>query len=142
MVSRLIYGNTYVLKERDNRGVANQMHVLDPCLVTPLVAESGDVYYRLGNDNLAQVRGVDVVAPASEIAHDRIRPLWHPLVGVSPLYAAALAGTQGIAIQTNSSTFFSNMSRPSGILSTPSAISNEQARNIKEVWETGLWRGE
>jgi phage portal protein BeeE len=31
-----------------------------------------------------------VIVPAREIIHDRFNCLFHPLVGISPLYAAAL----------------------------------------------------
>jgi len=40
VLSRLRYGNTYVLKERDERGVVVKLYVLDPCRVKPLVSDS------------------------------------------------------------------------------------------------------
>jgi hypothetical protein len=49
--SKLIHGNTYVLKGRDNR-VVNSLHVLDPSLVTVLVAPDSSVFrvaYRLSS---------------------------------------------------------------------------------------------
>jgi len=141
MVSRLLYGNTYVLKERDNRGMVSAMHVLDPHLVMPLVTPEGDVFYRLTRDWLAGIDEGGIVVPASEMMHDRITPFWHPLVGVGPLYAAAMAGTQGINIQQNSSKFFANMSRPSGILIAPGAISKEQMTAIKEAWDANYGSG-
>ena len=51
--SKLIHGNTYVLKERDQRGVVMALYVLDPTKVTPLVATNGDVYYQLKRDDLS-----------------------------------------------------------------------------------------
>src|SRR5678816_2207103 len=39
LVSKLLYGNVYVLKERDNRNVVVALYILDPKLVTPLVAQ-------------------------------------------------------------------------------------------------------
>ena len=94
IVSKLSFGNTYVLKERDARAVVTAMHVLDPQRVTPLIAPDGAVYYELRRDELGGVpanrdqpdRGV--VVPASEIIHDLMVPLFHPLVGVSPMRAA------------------------------------------------------
>lgn len=138
MISRLVWGNVYVLKERDLRGVVNGLHILDACRVTPLVAPNGEVFYRLGTDYLAGLDGEGdwIGVPASEIIHDRVSPLWHPLVGVAPLYAAALAGTLGLSIQNNATTFFGNASRPSGILQTPLAIDKAQATTIKEEWQT------
>jgi len=136
IASKLINGNTYVLKARDGSGRVNAKYILDPCRVTPLVAENGEVFYRLGTDHLAELRQDDIVAPASEIIHDRMCCLWHPLVGVPPLYAAALAGTGGLAIANNSATFFGNGSRPSGILTTPMHIKQSDAIALKDSWES------
>ena len=134
MVSKLLHGNTYVLKERDDRGVVTSLYVLDPTRVQVLVAPDGSVFYDVGGDNLSGVP-VQIRVPASEIIHDINVPLFHPLCGVSPLVAAALPVTQGLNIQTNSSLFFANGSRPGGILSAPGPITNEQARQMKHEWE-------
>ncbi|AXC50057.1 phage portal protein [Paracoccus suum] len=135
MLSKLSTGNVYVLKRRDNRAVVTALHVLDPRRVTPLVTDTGDVYYQLAADNLAGQEG-DVVVPASEIIHDRMNTIYHPLVGTSPIHAAGLAAMQGIRIQTNSTNFFANGARPSGILTAPGAISDETAQRLKEHWES------
>lgn len=134
ITSKLIHGNTYVLKERDGRGVVVAMYVLDPTRVRPLVAEDGAIFYQINADLLA---GVDnsVTIPASEIIHDTMVCLYHPLCGVSPLTAAALAAAQGLAIQNNSSKFFQNGSNPGGILTAPGSISDEVAKRLKDYWE-------
>lgn len=134
VVSKLTYGNTYVLKIRDGRRVVTDLYVLDPQRVTPLVSESGDVYYRLAADPLSRV-GSAIDLPASEIIHDRMTPIWHPLVGVSPIYACGMAATMGNKIQGNSSTFFANMSAPSGMLSAPGKITDEVAARLKRTFE-------
>jgi HK97 family phage portal protein len=141
--SKLIAGNAYVLVERDNRGgdgrgVPVAMYVLDPLNVRVYISDAGDVFYGLGKDPLAGVTHEDVVVPASEIIHDRGICLWHPLVGVSPLYAAALAAQQGRAIQSNSQQFFANMSRPSGLLVSPQKIAADQAAELKRQWDEGF----
>lgn len=135
IISKLQYGNTYVLKERDNRNVVVRMHVLDPKLVTVLVADNGDVYYQLSNDRLAGLEEGSVTVPATEIVHDRFNCLFHPLVGISPIFAAGLAATQGLSIQKDSTSFFENGARPGGILQAPGAISNETASRLKEYWD-------
>jgi len=133
--SKLISGNSYGLKQRDQRGVVTSIYLLDPCRVLPLVAEDGSIYYQLSNDNLNRV-GDGVTVPASEIIHDRMNCLFHPLVGVSPLYAAAQAACQSLKMQHDSSTFFTNGARPGGILSAPGAISDETAARLKAHWDT------
>src|SRR5690606_20949887 len=45
VLSKLQSGNAYVLKQRDGRGVVKALYVLDPARVTPLVSDSGDVFY-------------------------------------------------------------------------------------------------
>lgn len=127
-------GNTYVLKERDNRGLVVRMHVLDPMRVTPLVAPNGAVFYRLGQDHLAELTDDIVAAPASEIIHDRAACLFHPLVGIGPIYACGLAATQGLNIQSNSEQFFRNRSMPGGIITAPAEISEPTAERIKREW--------
>ena len=134
IVSKLLFGNAYVLKERDQRGIVTDLYVLDPQRVTPLVADDGSVYYRLAKDYLSQVADT-VTVPASEIVHDTMVSLWHPLVGVSPIYACGMSATMGNRIQANSTRFFANASRPSGMLTAPGSISDETAERLKKAWD-------
>jgi HK97 family phage portal protein len=135
ITSKLNSGNTYVLKQRDQRGVVNAMYILDPTRVTPLVAEDGSVYYELRRDDLSGLRADKVTVPASEIIHDRMNCLFHPLVGLSPIFACAMASKQGINIINNSSSLFANGSIPSGVVMVPGAISDETAARLKTSWE-------
>jgi HK97 family phage portal protein len=135
ILSKLLRGNTYVLKQRDARGVVSRLYILDPTRTTPLVADDGSVFYQLRSDNLSGFTE-DVVVPAREIIHDRFNCLFHPLIGVSPIYANGLAATQGLNIQTNSAMFFANRSMPGGILTAPGAIGDETAARLKAAWET------
>lgn len=139
MLSKLTRGNAYVLKQRDNRGVVVALYVLDPCRVKPLVATDGSVFYELSRDNLSGLEGdKNVTVPASEIIHDRMNCLFHPLVGISPLYACGIAAQQGINIQSSSNSFFANGSRPGGILTAPGAISDETAKRLKDTFDTNF----
>lgn len=133
VLSKLLYGNTYALKERDNRGIVRGLQILSPALVTVLVSDDGQVYYQLRQDNLAQT--TDVTIPATEIIHDRGVCLYHPLVGVSPLYAATQAASLGLNIMDNSEGFFGNKATPGGVLTAPARISDETAARLKAHWE-------
>ena len=135
MVSLLIHGNTYVLKQRDQRGVVIALYVLDPMRVTPLVAPDGSVYYDLQRDDLSGLRLDRLAVPASEIIHDTMVALYHPLCGVSPIYACATAALQGLAMQNNSQKFFANGSSPGGVLTAPGAISQDTADRLKAYWD-------
>jgi HK97 family phage portal protein len=141
ITSKLMWGNTYVLKERDARGVVVALYVLDPLRVIPLVAPDGGVYYQLQHDNLSGSLALagdpgQVILPASEIIHDRMVCLFHPLVGMSPIYACATAALQGLAIQATSSAFFTNGSRPSGLITAPAGMTPDQLAQAKTDWET------
>jgi HK97 family phage portal protein len=135
VISKLSYGNAYILKQRDNRGVVTALYVLDPNFVKVLVASNGDVFYQLNQDELSKIYGDFPAVPASEIIHDRMNCLFHPLVGLSPIFACGLAATQALKIQGNSAKFFENMSRPSGMLTAPSQIGDETATRLKKGFE-------
>lgn len=134
ITSKASRGNTYVLKQRDARGAVVALYILDPLRVQPLVADDGSVFYNLGADNLNDLESGTVV-PASEIIHDRMCCLFHPLVGIPPIYASGLAANQGLRMQQDSSTFFANGARPGGILTAPGAISDETALRLKTNFE-------
>lgn len=134
VLSKLQTGNTYILKRRDNRNVVTQLYVLDPMLVKPLVSETGEVFYELNTDRMTGVTE-RIVVPAREVIHDRFNCMFHPLVGLSPIYANGLAATQGIAIQNNSAAFFKNGSQPGGILTAPGEIKDDTAARMKAYWE-------
>lgn len=138
MFSKLSRGNTYVLKQRDNRGVVTALYVLDPLRVIPLVTTGGDVYYQINRDDLSEVSAEQITVPASEVIHDRMNAFYHPLIGMSPIFACGMAAAQGLAIQNNSQKFFANGSNPSGILTSPQEITPEQAARIKTQWEANF----
>lgn len=141
IISKLSTGNAYVLKQRNNRGGEDRgnvtaLYVLDPSRVTPLVAQDGSVYYELKRDDLSGQSLEALVVPASEIIHDIMHPLYHPLMGLSPVYACGLAALLGLKIQTSSEKMFTNGSAPGGVLSAPGAITQETADRLKAYWET------
>lgn len=140
ILSKLLDGNTYVLKQRDNRGVVAGLYVLDPCRVTPMVSEAGRVFYQINYstpNNLlpAGYPAEQLTIPASEIIHDRINAFHHPLIGVPPLCAAAIAAGKNMKILRNSSKFFDNGANPGGLISGPAGMNEEDAKLLREYWE-------
>lgn len=138
MLSKLMRGNTYALKQYDERGVVRRLYLLDPQRVTVLVAPDGSVFYDLNADNLSGVKMGGVQVPASYIIHDRFNCMFHPLVGVSPLYAAGPAAMLGLNIQNNAASFFGNGSNPSGLLTTAVSITPQKAQEISDRWNNGF----
>jgi HK97 family phage portal protein len=134
MCSKLIQGNAYALKGRDDRRIVTELYLLDPRSTQVLIAPNGDVYYQLGADNLANLVE-QVTVPASEIIHDMTSIRHHPLCGIPPLIAASLPATQGLRIQTQSAAFFQNRSQPGGILTAPGEIPQKEADRIKQFWK-------
>jgi HK97 family phage portal protein len=138
LTSKLLHGNTYTLKQRDSRGVVTALYILDPNRVRVMVAPDGEVYYSLNADNLAGLRDTSLLVPAREIIHDVMYALYHPLVGLSPVYACGLAAYQGVKIQENSTNFFANGSKPGGVLSAPGAIAQATADRLKAYWDSNF----
>lgn len=139
-LSRLTQGNTYVLKERDQRGVVVGLYILDPCRVMPLIADNGEVFYQLYTDNLNLLPdGFEpLIVPASEIIHDRCICPFHPLIGLPPIAAAYLPTLKNMRILRSSAEFFGNNANPSGILSAPGAISDDTAKRLSDHWNTNF----
>lgn len=133
MISKLLHGNAYILCARDDFGMVVQMHVLHPMRVLPMVTDSGEVMYKLRRDELA--RTSDIVVPASEIIHDRINTLWHPLIGVPPLAAANFPALKNLKILRNATNFFGNNQQPGGLLTAPAGMSQVDFDRVKAYWE-------
>lgn len=100
----LLRGNAYIFIVRDVFGVPARLVCLNPDLVQPLVSESGEIFYSVYNDLLAQTEAENI--PASEIIHDRINCLYHPLVGLSPIFACGVAAGVGHHILNATSKLF------------------------------------
>lgn len=136
MVSKLLHGNAYILKRRDERGMVDALYVLHPMLVVPLIADSGDIFYDLRRDYLSGVDGDNVRVPASEIIHDSMVGMWHPLIGISPLFACAMSATLQARIQDSSATLFGNKGMPGGILTHPGHLSQDIVDELKARWQS------
>ncbi|MCM4482054.1 phage portal protein, partial [Escherichia coli] len=109
---------------RNSRGQIKELRILDWSRVEPLVADDGEVFYRITPDRNCGITEA-VTVPAREVIHDRFNCFFHPLVGLPPVYAAGLAATQGHHIQENSTSFFRNGGRPSGVIEIPGSITEE-----------------
>lgn len=136
LLSKLTHGNTYVLKQRDNRGVVIGLYALDPNRVCPAVSDSGAVWYQLQTDKLSGLNNEGTVTvPASEIIHDRFMTLHHPLIGVPPICAAYWPAAKNLKILRSAATFFENNAQPGGILTAPAGMSDEDAAALKQFWD-------
>ena len=141
ILSKLQHGNTYVLKERDNRGVVVKLYVLDPSRVMPLISDTGDVYYQINYSTAENLLPRDypaeqLVIPAREIIHDRMNCFHHQLIGVPPVCAAHWAAVKNLRILRSAAEFFGNHAQPGGILTAPAGMSETDAEAIRAYWQT------
>lgn len=144
MASVLLAGNGYALFERDQRGVVSAMHPLNPAYVTPLVNDAdGSVFYQLTRSSSTALLGPLTeaslsenlwVVPARAIFHHRVMTVDHPLVGVTPLFAAGASASIGANATTGSAEFLSKIARPSGVLTAPGKIDPALAEKLKKDW--------
>lgn len=140
MLSKLLWGNAYILKVRDQSGIVRRLYVLDPRTVTPQLTEDGGVYYYVSLDFLNTVDTLQYF-PSSEIIHDRGPCLFHPLIGVSAIYACGASATQGIRVQAQAAKFWENMARPSGQLTSDKTIDDATAARLKAQFEDNFRSG-
>lgn len=115
------HGWAYAYAVRDGAGRITRLLPLSPNSCAPYITDDGEVFYRISKDpwNDAVDNQADQYYPARDIWHPRINCKTHPLLGVSPITAAILSVETGYVIQQQNRQFFQNMSRVSGILSTP-----------------------
>ncbi|MCS5452503.1 phage portal protein [Enterobacter huaxiensis] len=135
LTSKLSTGNAYILKIRRPDGSIEQLRLLDPSRVQPLISDTGEVYYQLQSDNVTGLKD-SVTVPASEIIHDRFNG-YHPLVGISPIKACGLNAMLGHHIQNQNASFFKNGGRPGGLIQLPGSVNREKLQDIKDAWDSG-----
>lgn len=140
-LSRMQHGNTYVLKQRDERGVVIKLYVLDPCRVQPMVSDSGDVFYQINYPDAANLLpdnypDKELIIPAREIIHDRLNCFHHQLIGVPPVCAAHWPALKNLKILKSSAEFFGNSAQPGGILTAPAGMTEKDAKEVQAYWQT------
>ncbi len=131
----LFEGNAYVQLVRDDRYAISAMHLLPYHHCRPWVAaETGDVFYLVGQ-NIMNPTEANYMAPARDILHLRVYTPRHPLIGESPIVAAALAVGVNVAISVNQQAFYTNMSRPSGVLMTDAQLRQTDVEELRKRFE-------
>lgn len=142
LLTKLIHGNAYILKRRDDRGVVIALYVLDPERVLPMVSDAGNVFYQVQFDTLntlpAGYPAEQLVVPASEIIHDRCMTVHHPLIGVPPLAAAHWPALKNMKIMRSATEFFANNAQPGGILTAPAGMTEEDAKAVQDYWASNF----
>lgn len=140
--SELLEGNGVAVAERD-RSTITALHMIPSTYARPMIAETGDVFYHMGSSAsyLLPEPPLDAMWPSEDVLHIRMQTPRHPLIGESPILAAALSIQTGNAAAGHMAAFFTNMTRPSGYLSSPRTIKAEIADRLRADWERAYQGG-
>lgn len=125
-------GNAYALVTRDDVGRVLRLDRLDTGTCQPYI-DDGELFYSVGSQPFV-ADGIQMLVPAREVLHLRVLTPRHPLIGESPIKAAALAAGINVALARSQAVFFNSMSRPSGVLSSDMPLNKDQLASLREAW--------
>jgi HK97 family phage portal protein len=135
VASALFDGEAFALAMRNDRFEVSELHLLPRGVCSPIIdPDTRDIFYAVGENPLAS-GGADYIVPARDILHLRFHTPRHPLIGESPIKAAALAIGINVSLSRTQSVFFNNMNRPSGIISTDQVLTREQMTTLRLAFE-------
>lgn len=144
MYALLTNGNAYCFAVRNNRNEVSALYPINPRAVSVYISPGmddnpmGEIFYRVSKDPTTDLIGSDldednnVWIPQRNMLHIRLYTTRHPLIGESPLMAAALSSDTGMKILKQQNRFFGNASRPSGVLTHPKSLSIEATQRLKQ----------
>jgi len=123
-------GNAFVQKIRDARGQVTELIVIDPDAV------------RVYRDSNTREKKFDIQAggdryvglTATDILHVRGMTLRGGIRGISPIELHRNSIAMSYAVQEYVGRYFQNDAAPGMVIKVPGSLSNQQARNILEVW--------
>lgn len=135
-LTRSLYtdGNAYALAVRNDRYEIVELHLMASRQCHAMVAEDGEIFYSLGGNEIAERRFDLYGIPARDVLHVRLHTPRHPLVGESPILAAALDIGAGNAALQRQIAFFANEAKPSIMLTTEQVLTVEQVRQLRDTW--------
>lgn len=138
--SLLLNGNAYWVGNVHGSEKPGSIYLLDSNSTTAhRVRETGDIFYGSSGAFLevadAQIDGRAMI-PERFVGHLRLHTPTDPLVGVTPLANAASSVTAHQAIVNQQAAFFTNSSRPSGVLSTELDLTAEQMGQLRDAWNS------
>jgi HK97 family phage portal protein len=134
VATMLFEGESLALIVRDSRYAPIALHLMPRGSWMPYIdPESQEIFYSIGSNPML-ADSTDALVPARDVIHFRQYTPRHPLVGESPIKAAAMAIGINVALSQTQATFFTNMNRPSGILSTEQTLNLEQMKRLREAF--------
>src|SRR5215211_1599698 len=130
------HGNAYTLALRNERSEADELHLMDSATSSVLpIAEDGSFFkQQAGYDIIDRRFGKLLLVPARNVLHIRLHAAKHPLVGASPIEAAAPQMAAGNAALQQQIAFYLNQARPSIMLTTDQALTAQQITDLRDAF--------
>jgi HK97 family phage portal protein len=132
-------GNAYWIGNQNGTEKPTEIFLLDPNATRAhRVEETGDVFYSTSGEfaNMSEMtQGDRVMIPERYVGHLRLHTPRDPLIGVTPVENAAASVAANESIVNHQSSFFRNMSRPSGLISTDMELTAAQMGELRKAWE-------
>lgn len=140
VATALFEGEAFALGARNERNEIVTIHPMQNGTTQIRIAEDGSIFYAFGSSDLAQTEP-DFIAPARDVLHLKFHTPRHPLIGETPIKAAAMAIGINVALSRSQTAFFTQMNRPSGVLSTDQSLTKEQMLRLREAFDaqSKLW---
>lgn len=134
MIRNLLFtGNAYLLGVRGPRNDFAELHLMPSTGSAAYIEpETKTIFYGFGANPL--VGDLTYLVPQRDVLHLRLHCPHDPLTGVSPIVNAALAISSNNALLGHQATFFNNMSRPSGFISTDQVLQKDQLLQLRAAW--------
>lgn len=126
-------GNAYALALRNDRFEVSELHLMRDGRA--IIAENGAVFYELsGNQVIERQIPGRLLVPARDVLHIRLKTPNHPLIGETPLQAAALQMAAGSAALRQQVIFYLNQARPSFAIGTDQILTKVQVDELRDRW--------
>ena len=130
-------GASYAVAMRNAKNEVTSLHRMPRGACQPYIDGEGSVWYSIGSNPLApDLVGIDYMVRDKDVLALRQYCPRHPLQGETPAAAAALALGINVALSASQATFFSRMSRPSGVLASEQTLNKEQMDRLRQNWES------
>lgn len=130
-------GESLVYMREDARYVPTSMHRIGAGNWQPYIEpETGAIFYGVSKSGNPCIPGeLDYLVPARDVIHFRQHTPRNPLMGETPVTAAALAVGINVALSKSQAQFFAQMRRPSGVLSTDVVLNAAQIKQLRQAFD-------
>lgn len=135
VIAELLFeGEALALKVYDLRGAVIGLHrVPRRSWAIHIDPETKAVFYGVNPSDM--FNQPDMLIPQRDVVHFRQHCPRHPLIGESPVKAAAMAVGINVALNASQLFFFNQMARPSGVLSTDASLQREQILQLRASFD-------